>query len=62
MKKRTLLASVALAAVLAACGKTEPAASNAAPVFNPEQATAENATAVDHTVANKEPSQPEKTA
>ena len=38
------------------------AASNAAPVFNPEQATAENATAVDHTVANKQPSQPEKTA
>ncbi len=29
MKKRTLLASVALAALLAACGKTEPAASSA---------------------------------
>ena len=29
MQKRTLLASVALAALLAACGKTEPAASTA---------------------------------
>ncbi|MFC4622039.1 amino acid ABC transporter substrate-binding protein [Comamonas nitrativorans] len=38
MKKRTLLASVALAAVLAACGKTEPAASSAAPAAAPEAA------------------------
>ena len=41
MKKRTLLATVALTAILAACGKTEPAASNtaAAPAPAPVAAT-----------------------
>ena len=46
MKKRTLLASVALAALLAACGKTEPAASTAAPAAAPEAAPAAVATLV----------------
>lgn len=38
MKKRTLLATVALTAILAACGKNEPA-SNAAPASAPVAAT-----------------------
>lgn len=40
MQKRTLLASLALAAVLAACGKTEPAATTAAPEAAPAPAPA----------------------
>jgi polar amino acid transport system substrate-binding protein len=39
MKKRTLLASLALTAVLAACGKSEPAATAAAPTAAPVAAT-----------------------
>lgn len=39
MKKRTLLASVALTAILAACGKNEPAATNTAAAPAPAAAT-----------------------
>ena len=38
MKKRTLLASLALTAILAACGKSEPVATSAAPAAAPAPA------------------------